>query len=52
MDGGDGGVSSYDRYVSLSPFSEGSIQLRNEFNFWNVHGTMNISGLLQSWASR
>ena len=24
------------------------IHLRNEFNFWNVHGIMNISGLLQS----
>ena len=23
-------------------------QLRNEFEFWNVHGIMNISGLLQS----
>ena len=22
--------------------------LRNEFNFWNVHGIMNTSGLLQS----
>ena len=22
--------------------------LRNEFNFWNVHGIMNSSGLLQS----
>ena len=31
--GGGGGVSSYDRYVSPLPFSEGSIQLRNEFNF-------------------
>ena len=25
-----------------------SIHLRNEFNFWNVHGIMNTSGLLQS----
>ena len=24
------------------------IYLRNEFNFWNVHGIMNTSGLLQS----
>ena len=23
-------------------------QLRNYFNFWNVHGIMNTSGLLQS----
>ena len=23
-------------------------QLRNEFNFWNVHGIMNTSGLVQS----
>ena len=22
--------------------------LRNEFNFWNVHGSMNTLGLLQS----
>ena len=22
--------------------------LRNEFNFWNVHGIMNTSGLVQS----
>ena len=22
--------------------------LRNEFNFWNVHGIMNTSGLLQT----
>ena len=22
--------------------------LRNEFDFWNVHGIMNISGLLQN----
>ena len=22
--------------------------LRNEFDFWNVHGIMNTSGLLQS----
>ena len=26
--------------------------LRNEFNFWNVHGIMNTSGLVQSKASR
>ena len=26
----------------------GYIHLRNEFNFWNVHGIMNTSGLLQS----
>ena len=24
------------------------VTLRNEFNFWNVQGTMNTSGLLQS----
>ena len=24
------------------------IHLRNEFNFWNVHGIMNTSGLLHS----
>ena len=23
--------------------------LRNEFDFWNVHGIMNTSGLLQSY---
>ena len=26
-------------------------QLRNEFNFWNVRGIMNTSGLLQSQGS-
>ena len=26
--------------------------LRDEFNFWNVHGIMNTQGLLQSKASR
>ena len=25
-----------------------AIYLRNEFDFWNVHGSMNTSGLLQS----
>ena len=25
-----------------------TVDLRNEFNFWNVHGTMNTSGLVQS----
>ena len=25
--------------------------LRNEFDFWNVHGIMNTSGLLQSKSS-
>ena len=24
------------------------VYLRNEFNFWNVHGIMNTSGLVQS----
>ena len=24
------------------------VHLRNKFNFWNVHGIMNTSGLLQS----
>ena len=24
------------------------MDLRNEFDFWNVHGTMNTSGLLKS----
>ena len=32
-------------YLSCSPFN---FYLRNEFNFWNVHGIMNASGLLQS----
>ena len=27
------------------------ISFRNEFDFWNVHGIMNTSGLLQSRAS-
>ena len=25
-----------------------TVNLRNELNFWNVHGIMNTSGLLQS----
>ena len=25
-----------------------TVYLRNEFNFWNVHGIMNTSGLLKS----
>ena len=25
-----------------------SVYIRNEFNFWNVHGIMNTSGLVQS----
>ena len=25
-----------------------NVNIRNEFNFWNVHGIMNTSGLLQS----
>ena len=25
-----------------------SLHLRNKFDFWNVHGNMNTSGLLQS----
>ena len=28
--------------------SSGSVHLRNEFNFSNVHGIMNTSGLVQS----
>ena len=27
--------------------SHATAHLRNEFNFWNVHGIMNVSGLLQ-----
>ena len=30
------------------PFQLIDIHLRNKFNFWNVHGIMNTSGLLQS----
>ena len=26
-----------------------SVRLRNEFNFWNVHGLMKTSGLLQNF---
>ena len=25
-----------------------TVHLRNEFNFWNIHGIMNTSDLLQS----
>ena len=28
--------------------TESNIHLRNKFDFWNVHGIMNTSGLLQS----
>ena len=28
--------------------TEGRTDLRNEFDFWNVHGIMNTSGSLQS----
>ena len=40
-------ISVYDIFV-LRPMLRPCIYLRNEFNFWNVHGTMNTSGLLQS----
>ena len=30
-------------WISFAP-----VFLRNEFNFWNVHGIMNTSGLVQS----
>ena len=33
--------------VPCVPLNE-CMQLRNEFNFWNVHGIMNTLGLLQS----
>ena len=33
-------------YLPPSPFE--NVVLRNEFNFWNVHGIMNSSGLVQS----
>ena len=35
--------SGSDSYQSVH-----QIHLRNEFDFWNVHGIMNTSGLLQS----
>ena len=35
-----------DYYIPLFKY------LRNEFDFWNVHGIMNTSGLLQSKESR
>ena len=38
--------------ISLQLFAElwilVHVHLRNEFNFWNVHGIMTTSGLLQS----
>ena len=33
------------KYVHIAHVS----YLRNEFNFWSVHGIMNTSGLLQSY---
>ena len=34
--------------LSRQPMFEISEHLRNEFDFWSVHGIMNTSGLLQS----
>ena len=44
-------ISSYD--LDLIPdmdgvYVNGNVHLRNEFNFWKVHGIMNTSGLVQS----
>ena len=37
--------------VNIEGRAEG--HLRNEFNFWNVHGIMNTSGLVQSkWSPK
>ena len=30
------------------PLKTTHVSFKNEFNFWNVHGIMNTSGLLQS----
>ena len=30
--------------VKINRFSYDTVHLRNEFNFWNVHGIMNTSG--------
>ena len=41
--------SLYNTYVWVHMFIGTILQrnyLRNEFNFWNVHGLMNTSGLL------
>ena len=42
------------RFCCMSLFhSQMRRLLRNEFNFWNVHGTRNTSGLLQSkWSPK
>ena len=37
----------YNTRASTGVFGPDSL-LRNEFNFWNVHGIMNTSGLVQS----
>ena len=34
-----------------SAFIHLAVVIRNEFNFWNVHGIMNTSGLVQSKCS-
>ena len=40
-------------YWSSSDIELISTHLRNEFNFWDVHGIMNTSGLLQSkWSPK
>ena len=42
------GTSVPTRHVSLQSIDTISRYLRNEFIFWNVHGIMNTSGLVQS----
>ena len=32
----------------LDPHLDRKVHVRNEFNFWNVHGIMNTLGLVQS----
>ena len=44
-----GGTSCYDiGAFNLNMHIMPTVYLRNEFDFWNIHGFMNTSGLLQS----
>ena len=43
-----------DHVISVACYNRTLLQknyLRNKFNFWNVHGNMNTSGLLQETQS-
>ena len=41
-------VSIFSTVLKLHREGDAGLHLRNEFNFWYVHGIMNTPGLLQS----